>query len=147
MIKKCQGLSLKLHTSIGVAVLLFPKGSAGWRRSCKNSPGAPKYTQRRPTHHSGITVERTRWAERPHDAHLPEEAGRPHRHTLSSVNFTRLVTGSIALTTEVSNGFPNNVPAWSNRERLAWQTTFSLEPLRSCVLRRPTGVLDGDGAA
>ena len=53
-------------------------GSCGADRSNHNSPNqASTHTQRRPTHHSGITVERTRWAERPHDAHLPEEAGVP----------------------------------------------------------------------
>ena len=47
-------------------------GSCGADRSNHNSPSqASTHTQRRPTHHSGITVERTCWAGRPHDAHLP----------------------------------------------------------------------------
>ena len=87
-------------------------------RTAVCSSGLLKCTQRRPTHHSGITVERTSWTGRPHTMRNFQGVG-SSPHLLSPGTFIRLVTESIPRPRKFPKGMRIVGPASSNRERLA----------------------------
>ena len=107
-------------------------------RTAVCSSGLLRCTQRRPTHHSGITVERTSWTGRPHTMRNFQGVG-SSTHILSPGTFIRLVTESIPWPRKFPKGMRIVGPASWNRERLAGKQS-SPSSHYGRVYQRPTGV-------